>query len=172
MDATRQVGGNRLFQGMGLVVILSSLGAALGGVAAAARVLLAMGRDNVLPRRLFGHLGDATGSPTRNILVLSAIAWAGSLLLSLERAGELLNFGALLGFMGVNLTALRQFYLRQDRNRRRLLVDALIPTSGFVFCFAIWLTLPALAKLIGGAWLILGLSYYALRIRQLPARET
>jgi amino acid transporter len=171
MDASRRVGGERLFQGMGLVVILSSLGAALGGVVAAARVLLAMGRDNVLPRRLFGCIDQASGNPTRNILLISAIVWAGSLLLNLQHAGELLNFGALLGFMGVNLAALRQFYFLQERNRRRLLIDALVPTAGFIFCLTIWLTLPALAKLIGGAWLLLGISYYTLRTRRLSARE-
>ena len=166
MDVTRQVGGDILFQGLGIVVILSSLGAALGAEVAAARVLLVMGRDNVLPRR-FGNLDTATGTPTLNILVISGSALVGSLFLSLEHAGELLNFGALLGFMGVNLATLRQFYFLQARDRSHLCSDALIPAAGFVFCLAIWLTLPLLAKLIGGAWLLLGLSYYAVWRRRL-----
>jgi len=159
MDVTRAVGGEPLFQGMGIVIILSSFGAAFSGEVAAARVLLVMGRDNVLPRRLFSHL-DAAETPVANILLISVVAWAGSLLLNLERAGELLNFGALLGFMGVNLSAFRQCYLLQGPNKRRALTDAAIPLLGFVFCFFIWLTLPMLAKIIGVVWLLVGIAYY------------
>lgn len=169
MDVTRRVGGDSLFQALGIVVILSSLAAALGAVVAAARVLLAMGRDNALPSQLFGRL-DVTGNPTRNILLIAVIVWAGSLLLSLEHAGQLLNFGAFIGFMGVHLAVLRQFYFLRERNKRRLFIDAFIPICGFTFCFAIWLMLPTLAKLIGGAWLLLGLSYHAWRSRRLPTR--
>src|ERR1035438_6475020 len=53
MDVTRRVGGAPLFRGMGVVVILSSLGGCLAGQVAAARVLFAMGRDDVLPRKVF-----------------------------------------------------------------------------------------------------------------------
>src|SRR5579862_2289620 len=160
MDVTRRVGGEPLFQGMGLVVILSSFGAAMVGIVAASRVLLAMGRDHVLPARVFARLETRTDTPARNILLLSLIAWLGSLLSSLERAGELLNFGALLGFMGVNLTTFCQCYLRRERAYRSLLVDAVAPLIGFLFCFAIWLALPFPAKITGGAWLLLGLTYY------------
>jgi putrescine importer len=165
MDVTRQVGGETLFQGIGFVVILSSFGAAMAGEVTASRVLLAMGRDNVLPGGLFARLSTESATPVANILLISAIALIGSLSLSLEHAGELLNFGALLGFMGVNLAAFRQCYLRAERSRRRLLSDAVVPLSGFLFCLAIWLTLPAPAKLIGGSWLVIGIAYYATRPR-------
>ena len=93
------------------------------------------------------------------------IAWAGSLLLTLEQAGELLNFGALLGFMGVNLAAFRQCY-RLPASEGRL-AGAVIGLAGFAFCLAIWLTLPMPAKLVGGSWLLIGLVYY----RLVPARN-
>jgi len=52
--------------------------------------------------------------------------------LNLERAAELLNFGAFLGFMGVNMAALRQNYMLQRNNpQRRLLRDALVPVLDF-----------------------------------------
>ena len=108
----------------------SSFGAALGGVVAASRILLAMGRDDVLPRRIFGRVAPESDAPRTNILLVSAIALAGALLMNLERAGELLNFGALLGFMGVNLAAFRQCYLRQEASKRHLLMDAVAPLLG------------------------------------------
>jgi amino acid transporter len=167
MDVTQRVGGTALFQAMGIVVILSSFGAALGGEIAASRVLLAMGRDNVLPRGFFARMGTGTETPVANILLISLIAWIGSLTLSLELAGQLLNFGALLGFMGVNLAAFRQCYLRRQGGRRRLFLDAVVPLTGFLFCLAIWVNLPIPAKLIGGSWLLVGMIYYIARSRSL-----
>ena len=172
MDVAYRIGGITLFQGLGLVVIFSSFGAALAGEVAAARVLLAMGRDNVLPPRIFARLMFKTENPALNIVLISLIAWVGSLLLNLERAGEILNFGALLGFMGVNLAALRQCYLRKARAHRRLFSDALVPAFGFIFCATIWLTLPVPAKVIGGTWLVVGIAYHLLRTRRAERSAT
>jgi amino acid transporter len=165
MDVTRRVGGSLLFQGMGIVVILSSLGGCLAGQVAAARVLFAMGRDDMLPRRFFGYLDPASGNPVLNILLVALVALGGSLLLSLEHAGELLNFGAFLAFMGVNLGAIRQYYFLQCREKRRFFSDAMVPLSGFLFCLGIWLSLPLLTKLIGGAWLLAGIIYDAVQTK-------
>jgi putrescine importer len=165
MDVTRQVGGEPLFQGMGVVIVLSSFGAALAGEVAASRVLLAMGRDRVLPEKIFARLDSETDTPTANIVLISLVALIGSLLLDLEHAGEVLNFGALLGFMGVNLAAFKQCYLLKERSRRRLLADAIAPLTGFAFCGAIWLYLPVPAKVLGAVWLGLGFAYYSLRLR-------
>jgi putrescine importer len=171
MDVTRRVGGETLFKGMGIVVILSSFGAALAAEVAAARVLLAMGRDNVLPASFFARLDSKAENPTANIVLISLIAWAGSLFLSLEQAGELLNFGALLGFMGVNLAAFRQCYFLHKKGKRRIFADAVAPLAGFLFCLAIWLTLPVPAKLIGGSWLLIGIAYYATRFARSRGSE-
>lgn len=164
MDVTRKVGGSALFQSMGIAVILSSFGAGLAAQAGAARLLYAMGRDNVVPRKVFGYLSPKHSNPSYNICVVGALTLAGSLLLDFELAAELLNFGAFLAFMGVNMAALRQFYiLRRDVPQRRLLRDALVPVFGFLFCLGIWLNLPRPAQIVGGVWLLGGISYGAIR---------
>lgn len=165
LDVAHRVGGHTLFAGMGLVVFLSSLGGGMAAVVAAARVLLGMGRDNVLPNRIFAYLNPKNSTPTFNIVLVSIIGWIGSLLLNLEHAGELLNFGAFLSFMGVNLAAARQCYFVQEKSKRRLVLDALVPLVGFLFCLAIWLSLPIIAKLVGGIWFAIGMVYYATRSR-------
>jgi putrescine importer len=166
MDVTRIVGGRTLFQVMGFVIILGSLGSGLSGQLAGARLLFAMGRDNVLPRKLFGYLDPVKSNPVLNLILLGLLAFAGSLLFSLERAAELLNFGAFLAFMGVNLATIRQYYFGSGRkHERRLLSDALIPGFGFLFCTAMWLSLPRAAKMVGGLWFATGLAYDAWRTR-------
>lgn len=162
MDVTRRVGGDGLFRALGIVIVLGSLGSGLAASIAAARLLFAMGRDGVLPKRTFGHLDPLTSTPTFNVALIGALALTGALLLSLEHAGALLNFGAFLSFMGVNLAALNQYYFRRSHGgRAHWLVDALIPGLGFLFCFGMWLSLPMLAQIAGGAWFAVGIAYGA-----------
>lgn len=171
MDVTRQVGGPILFHAVGITVILSSFGGMLAAQVAAARVLFGMGRDSVLPRRLFAHLDPKRSNPSYNICLVGVLAVAGSLLLSFEHAAELLNFGAFLAFMGVNLASLRHYYfLQRNTGKRSLVRDALVPALGFLFCLGIWLNLPRLAKVVGGVWLLAGITYDAIRTRGFRSR--
>lgn len=166
MDAAQVVGGSRLFKGFGAMLVVSSLGCGLAGHVGAARLLLSMGRDNVLPAKVFTHLDEKRGSPTYNIWIIGVLAYAGALLLSFEQAAELLNFGAFLAFMGVNLATLRQFYfLRRPGQRRHLLSDAVLPAIGFLFCLVIWWNLQGPAKTIGGIWEAIGFIYAAIKTR-------
>ena len=77
-----------------------------------------------------------------------------------EHAGELLNFGAFLAFMGVNLACFWQFTItRQQGYRTRFLRDTLLPIVGFLFCAVIWVNLNVIAKTVGGIWFAIGLLY-------------
>jgi putrescine importer len=171
MDVTRRVGGLRLFQALGVTVILSSFGGGVAAQVAAARLLFSMGRDGVLPRRFFAHLHSS--NPSYNICLVGAMAFVGSLLLSFEHAAELMNFGAFLAFMGVNLACLRHHYLlKGNRETRALTKDALLPILGFLFCLGIWLNLPIPAKVVGGVWLAAGVIFEAIRTRGFRLRPT
>jgi amino acid transporter len=158
LDVAGRVGGGLLFQAMGAVLALASLGSGLTGQVGAARLLYGMGRDGVLPRRLFGYLSPKTASPTYNLCLTGLLAFAGALVLPYELAAEILNFGAFLAFMGVNLATVKSCYARAGERRR--LADAVLPALGFLFCLVIWASLPVPAKLVGGAWLLLGVTYH------------
>ena len=168
MDVCSRVGGTVLFQAMGLVLILAALGSGLTGGLGAARLLFGMGRDGVLPRGFFAHLHPETNTPTYNVLLVGAIAYGGALALNYignayEHAGELLNFGAFLAFMGVNLSVFWQFtVLRPKEHRSRVIVDVILPLLGFAFCGLIWWNLNMLAKLVGGIWFLIGFIYLGL----------
>ena len=90
------------------------------------------------------------------------MALIGALVLNFERGVELLNFGALLAFMGVNASALVRYYIREERKRWFNLMS---PILGFVICLALWLSLSWRAKLLGIAWMIVGLAYGAYNTR-------
>ncbi len=162
LDVTRVVGGNLLFQSMGVVLVVACVGTALSGQAAAARLLFGMGRDEVLPRRFFGQWDTRRRQPSGNLYWIGAAALLGALLLSYERTAELLNFGAFLAFMGVNLAALRTFWPMVPR---RPLANLLLPLGGFLFCLAIWLNLSRPAQIAGGLWLAAGFLHIAVKTR-------
>ena len=166
MDVTRRVGGPTLFQALGVVLILSCVGAGMTGQVGAARLLFGMGRDNALPRRFFAYLDPKLNTPSRNIWLIGIVAYIGTLLISFEEAGEILNFGAFLAFMGVNLATFWQFTIvPRSGHKRRLFSDAVMPLLGFLFCLWIWLGLKTPAKIVGGIWLLVGLTYSAIKTR-------
>jgi amino acid transporter len=164
MDVTQRVGGLLLFQAVGAIVVVACFGSGLSGQAGAARLLFGMGRDNMLPRRFFGRLDAKRCIPVFNILLIGSLTFVAALLLSYERAVALLNFGAFLSFMGVNLAAIREFVFRPaQQGRRNLLGNLLAPALGFLFCFGIWWSLPTLAHVSGGVWFVLGIAYLAIK---------
>jgi len=172
MDVSSRVGGAPLFQAMGIILLLAALGSALTGGQGAARLLFGMGRDGVLPRKFFAHLGPKTKTPTFNIILIGAIAYGGAIVLNsvgnaYEHAGELLNFGAFLAFMGVNLAVFWYFKVRRSGSSKGLLADMVLPLIGFAFCASIWWNLNSLAKLVGGLWFAAGFLYLAATTRML-----
>jgi putrescine importer len=163
MDVCRRVGGLSIFNAMAFILIVASLGSGLSGQAGAARLLFGMGRDNALPRPLFGHLDTKHRVPTYNLWMIGVICFFGALFLNWERAAEVLNFGAFLAFMGVNAAAIRQFYFFPPAgHKRRVLNDILLPAVGFLFCLWIWWSLPKPAKIVGSTWFVCGFIYETL----------
>jgi len=75
---------------------------------------------------------------------------------------QMLNFGALIAFMGVNLAALVRYYVREKQKR---LTNLLPPVFGFAICFTLWLSLSWKAQLAGAAWMLAGVGYGAWKTR-------
>lgn len=156
-----RLGGAVLFQIVNLTLLIASIGSGFGGQLAGARLLYGMGRDNALPRGFFGYIDPEHQVPRYNILLIGAICAAGAFVVSYQLGAELLNFGAFIGFMGVNLAAFLHYFVRGQRK----LSNFLPPVLGFLICFAIWLSLRTPAKLAGAAWLAFGMLYGAWRTR-------
>jgi putrescine importer len=165
MDICARAGGLVLSWSMAFVLIVAAFGSGLTGTLGAARLLFGMGRDNVLPKKFFGKLTPGTSTPTNNILLIGGLSFVGSVMLNYigsayEHAGELMNFGAFLAFMGVNFACFWQFSIRRQQGAPMNFVrDALVPLVGFLFCGLIWVDLNIIAKTVGGIWFAIGLLY-------------
>ncbi len=77
MDIAHMVGGSWLLSAIAVVMAVTCFGSGLTSQVGAARLLYGMGRDNVLPRAVFGRL-DRHNSPALNIWLIGAAALAGA----------------------------------------------------------------------------------------------
>jgi amino acid transporter len=145
-----------LFSLVGLTLIVANFGSGLGAQLGAARLLYGMGRSNALPRSFFGAVEARHGIPRNNVLFVGAIALMGSFFLSFERGVELLNFGALIAFMGVNVAAFIRYFVREHHKK---LENLLPPVLGFFICFGLWLSLSHRAMILGSIWMAAGIAF-------------
>jgi putrescine importer len=155
-----RAGGDILFQTLTWILVLATIGSASGAMLAGARLLYGMGRDGALPRGFFGYVHPVRRIPSNNVLLIGCVCVIGSFLISYQMGAELLNFGALIGFMGVNLSSLLHYWVRKrDRHWSHLVFPAL----GFLVCFYLWLSLSWPAKIVGASWMTFGLIYGAIK---------
>jgi amino acid transporter len=156
MTVCAQVGGTLLFHAMILAMFIACVGSGMAGQLGAARLLYGMGKENVLPKRLFSFLDKKRNTPSFNISVIAGLAIIGALLLNYQKVAELINFAALIAFMGVNLATINRLYFKRETKKRNIFTDLIVPAAGFLFCLWIWMSLPNSPKIIGGVWLLAG----------------
>lgn len=157
-----RAGGAWMFGVINLTLLVATVGSGMGSQLGAARLLYGMGRGNAIPKSFFGAIEPKRRIPRNNVLLVGVIALVGGLTISFERAAELLNFGALLAFMGVNAAAFAHYFLRQQEKK---FSNFITPIIGFLVCFVLWLSLSVPAKIAGVMWMSVGIAYGAYRTR-------
>jgi putrescine importer len=151
-------GGAFLTRVISLTLLIATIGSGMASQLGAARLLYGMGRSNAIPKRFFGAIHPRTRIPANNVVFVGVISLTGAFLISYEHGAELLNFGALIAFMGVNLASLTHYYIRGvDRTLSQLLP----PVLGFFICLFIWIHLSRTAMTVGSIWMIAGIAYGA-----------
>lgn len=166
MDVARTASGPWLFTAYGIMLLISSIACGLAGHVGASRLLYSMGRDDVLPKKIFGYLSPRKSNPVYNIWIVGVLAYIGVIAIPWEHAAEIVTFGALLAFMGVNLAALKHFWFSEEAiGRRSFFVDAFVPGFGMAFCFVLLMSLQLWTKYAGLSWLVIGIVYGAYKTR-------
>ena len=119
-------------------LLLATIGSGMASQLGAARLLLAMGQDGAIPGKFFGAVHPKNRIPRNNVLLIGAICLAGALVFSYQLGTELLNYGALLAFMGVNVASAVLAWRTARLQQWLAILSSLI---GFAVCFFIWLNL-------------------------------
>jgi putrescine importer len=174
-----------LFPVVGFTLLLANFGSGLGAQIGAARLLYGMGRSNALPKSFFGAVDEKHRVPRNNVFVVGAVALLGAFVLEIvagfktyslgtnglswstfvkilnggEAYGlgaEMLNFGALIAFMGVNAAALLRYFVRSEQKKLGFLIP---PALGFIICLGLWLNLSKPAIIVGSIWMAAGIAF-------------
>ncbi|WP_342753675.1 APC family permease [Bacillus sp. PK3_68] len=125
IDIAAYIGGNFLISYILAEGTMACFASAIASGTSASRILYAMGRERVLPAKIFGHLSPKHRTPVYNILIIGCVAFS-SLFLSLTFAVSLINFGALFTFTLVNLSVIAHYYIRKKQRSLRGLFSTLL----------------------------------------------
>jgi len=151
-----------LFGIVGGTLLVANFGSGLGAMIGAARLLYGMGRSNALPKSFFGVIDPKRHIPRNSVLFVGAVTVMGAFLMNFDLGAEMLNFGALIAFMGVNLAAFTHYFLRGEEKK---MTHFFPPLLGFLICLALWLHLGHTAKVAGAVWMAVGIAFGAWKTR-------
>ncbi|MET4432897.1 MULTISPECIES: APC family permease [unclassified Mycolicibacterium] len=157
-DIAKTIGGN-LFAAIFLAALVcQQFTAGIAAQASSARLMYAMGRDGVFPRRFFAKLSERYLTPINGILVCGVIG-LGAIWLTLTVSTSFINFGAFLGFTMVNVSVLAYFLRNRAHEKLNPLIYVVCPMIGAAVDIFLLLSLDSTAKVLGGIWVGLGLVY-------------
>lgn len=159
-----RAGGPVLFMIVNAALLLANMGSGIASQLGAARLLLAMGQDDAIPKSFFGAVHPKNRIPRNNVLLIGAISIAGGLAFSYQLGTELLNYGALLAFMGVNVASV---VLGWRTGKYAQWLPMLISTLGFLTCLFIWTNLGPVARIAGTIWAAAGIALWIVRRRKI-----
>jgi amino acid transporter len=152
------VGGQFFADWTNLAGIVAGSASCLAVQLSTSRLLFIMGRDGVLPKRVFGYISPRTLTPVYCVLLTGAMCFVG-LNLSLQTATGFINFGAFTAFTAVNVCVIA-YYLRHRHEHRLSVVGyVVIPAIGAAVSLYMLSQLSETSLAIGLSWLGIGVMY-------------
>ena len=138
LDVMTTAGGQFLNTFFTAAYVAGALGSAITSQASVARILFAMGRDGILPRRVFGHVSARFGTPdVRDPGGLRDLA--AGLVIDLAMLASIVSFGALVAFSAVNLTVIKHYFV--DEGEKNVFNNIVLPVIGFLLTVCLWFSL-------------------------------
>ncbi|MFC7392228.1 APC family permease [Scopulibacillus cellulosilyticus] len=158
-SVAKVIGGN-IFSAVLLAGIVTATSAsALASHASAARLLFVMGRDNVIPKNVFGYVHSRFKTPIFNVLIIGLFSCTG-LFLNLETASTLINFGAFVSFIFVNISVIAYYFVRKrERSVKGVITNLIFPIVGALLTLTLWINLGFDSLSVGLTWLVIGFVY-------------
>ncbi|CAN7745110.1 APC family permease [Paenibacillus sp. LjRoot153] len=170
-EIVKMVGGAALSSVFLTVLILAIFTQGLSSVTSVSRLLFVLGRDNVLPKRVFAFLHPKLGTPVINIVIVSVVSLL-ALVISLDNAVKFVNFGALTAFFFVNISVIAQKYMKErQRSPKQTILYLALPLLGAGFIGYLLSLLDKDALWMGLTWLLIGVVYHLIQKRTAQAKD-
>ncbi|GGA64064.1 amino acid permease [Pseudoclavibacter endophyticus] len=159
-------------------LVVAQFTSGIAAQAAGSRLLYAMGRDGVLPRRVFGALSPRFRTPMLSILVIAAVGLI-AMFMDVATSTSFINFGAFIAFIMVNVSVI-VYWAKRRRDGERLnpLLYLVCPTVGVAVIAFLLTQLDMHAITLGSIWLAVGVVILAIVTRgfrrqppELPVEE-
>lgn len=153
--------------------ILAMVVTNLVGTTAATRLLFGMGRDSVISKRVFSAVNQRWKTPHGSILFIVCIELILGSYANQDQLAELINYGAIAGFILLNLNVI---YLGYKLTTKKLIFKTvttpeikspkfwvrflLFPTIALTIMLAIFINMKLTTMLFGTIWGCFGILYY------------
>lgn len=145
---------------------IGSIACALSGQAAVVRIMYNMGRDNILPKKVFGYMSKK-GVPFYNLIIVGIVGLVALFFTDNILGGvELVSFGAITGFILVNISVPFYFIKKKgERGGKAMLDYGVLPLIATAICVYLWFNMAQTAKIIGIIWLAVGIIILAIKTK-------
>ena len=153
LDVMTTAGGQFLNTFFTAAYVAGCIGSALTSQASVARILYAMGRDGIMPRKVFGHVSMRFATPTFAILFVSVVSLL-AIWITLTFLASIVSFGALVAFSVVNLAVIKHYFV--DKGEKKVFNNVILPAIGFVLTAWLWTSLSWTTLVYGSIWLAVG----------------
>jgi basic amino acid/polyamine antiporter, APA family len=133
----------------------------LVSISSQARILLAMARDGLLPKKFFGAVHEKFRTPWKSTIVTGMFVGLATAFLPLRILADLVSIGTLSAFVIVCAAVLvmRRTHPDAERPFRAPFVPA-VPILGIATCLLLMFSLPAENWVRLGVWLLIGFVIY------------
>jgi amino acid transporter len=158
-EVAKMIGGDLFAMVFLAGLILAQFASGISSQASVGRLLYAMGRDRILPPRVFGYIHPRYQTPALNI-ALAGVVGLIALALDVATSTSFINFGAFLAFTAVNLCVVRLYLAGRQGGEKIAVVPGLIfPLIGAIADIWLLVSLDRAAQILGVIWFAVGLAY-------------
>lgn len=147
--------------------ILAMMITNLVGAAEATRLLYGIGRDGVIPSRFFSAVNQRFKTPHWNILFIVLIEIALGSYANPDQLAELINYGAISGFIMLNFSVIwlgcKSVKVTRNASESIIRIFAkyfMFPVIGLVIMAAIFINMKIITLVFGSLWGLIGILYY------------
>ncbi|MEH7110062.1 APC family permease [Bacillus sp. JJ1764] len=144
----------------------ATVASGLASHASVSRLLFVMGRNGVLPKKLFSYVHPKFRTPAFNVILVGVVSLL-AIAPSLELISSFINFGALIAFTFVNLSVIAHFVFRHKKYKtgKDIFSYIIMPILGAGTTGILWYNLQADALIGGLVWVAIGLIYLMFQTR-------